>query len=405
MALQAKRARLLADTDLCVKCGLCLPHCPTYRATLDENESPRGRISLLQAWASDRLSLTPGFRQALDDCLLCRNCEAVCPALVPYASLMNGFRALAGEAGKPFHVRALSSLLRVGLRHPALARLGRRLIEGSHRLLPGSRWQRMARTLPPLTEPGDWYGHHPARGEVLAHVGLFLGCTASVADAATVTALLDLLPRLGVSVTVPETQGCCGALDLHAGRAAQAARSQARNLTAFSNPELDAILTFASGCGATLSEYGMLGGTPEARSFARRVFDVSQFFVERIPANRWDFAPLEARVLVHNPCSLRNVLKTEGGVESLLRRVPGLSIHTLPGKGNCCGAAGTYMVENPEMAERVRAESLAAILRAKPDFLLTSNIGCALHLRAGLPDDMDLPVLHPVELLARLQRR
>jgi glycolate oxidase iron-sulfur subunit len=403
MAAQAKRARLLTDADLCVKCGLCLPHCPTYRATLDENESPRGRISLLQGWASDRLSLTPGLRKVLDDCLLCRNCEAVCPALVPYANLMNGFRALAGDAGKPFSARTLSSLLRASLRHPALARLGRRLIDGS-RLLPGSRWQKIARTLPPLTNPGDWYGHHPARGEVFAHVGLFLGCTASVADAATVTALLDLLPRLGVSITVPETQGCCGALDLHAGKTAQAARSQAQNLTAFSHPELSEILTFASGCGATLSEYGTLGDTPEARSFARRVFDVSQFLAERIPADRWDFAPLEARVLVHNPCSLRNVLKTEGSVERLLRRVPGLSIRTLPGKGNCCGAAGAYMVENPKMAESVRADSLAAIIRAKPDFLLTSNIGCALHLRAGLSDEMDLPVLHPVELLASLQQ-
>lgn len=406
MALQSTRTRLLAEADLCVKCGLCLPHCPTYRATLDENESPRGRISLLQAWASRRLALTPGLRQALDDCLLCRNCEAVCPALVPYASLMNGFRALAGEAGKPFRMRAISFLLRFGLRHPALARFGRHLLEGSHRLLRGSRWQKIARTLPPLTDPGDWYGDHPARGEALAHVGLFLGCTASVADAATVRALLDLLPRLGVSVTVPQTQGCCGALDFHAGKVAQAARSQARNLKAFSNLELDAILTFASGCGATLSEYGTtLGDTSEARSFARRICDVSQFLVERIPTNRWDFVPLQARVLVHNPCSLRNVLKTEGSVESLLRHVPRLSIHTLPGKGSCCGAAGAYMAENPELAERVRADSLAAILRAKPDFLVTSNIGCALHLRAGLPDEMDLPVLHPIELLARLQRR
>jgi glycolate oxidase iron-sulfur subunit len=404
MAAQAQRARLLADADLCVKCGLCLPHCPTYRETLDENESPRGRISLLQGWALGRLPLTPTFRQALDDCLLCRNCEAVCPARVPYAGLVDGFRSLTGEAARPFPTRAISSLLRTGLRHPALARLGRRLIEGSHPLLPGSRWQRMVRTLPPLTDPRDWYGHHPARGKALAHVSLFLGCTASVADANTVMALLDLLPRLGVSITVPETQGCCGALDLHAGKAAQAARSQTRNLAAFSNSELDAILTFASGCGATLSEYGTLGDTPEAHSFARRVFDVSQFLAEHVPADRWDLAPLEVRVLIHHPCSLRNVLKTEGGVEGLLRRIPGISIRTLPGKGHCCGAAGAYMVENPDMAERVRADSLAAIAEVKPDFLLTSNIGCALHLRAGLPDDVDLPVLHPIQLLARLQR-
>ncbi|QJD30340.1 (Fe-S)-binding protein [Methylococcus geothermalis] len=391
---------LLADADLCVKCGLCSPHCPTYRQTSDENESPRGRIALIQGWAAGRLPLTAALREPLDDCLLCRNCEAVCPAKVPYGNLMDRFRAETGQRQKSLAARAMSSALRKALRSPALSSLGRRALDAAAQLPGGSAWKH----LPPAGNPEDWYGDHPAAGESLSHVGLFLGCTAAVADAATVSAILELLPRLGVSVTVPKNQACCGAMDLHAGDAATAHGLMSRNIEAFAGQPLDAVIGFASGCSATLMEYRHPADTAGAESLSAKVQDIGRFLAERIPAERWALAPLRARILVHNPCSLRNVCKSEGKVEVLLGRIPEAEVITLPGKGRCCGAAGSYMIEHRRMAEAIRTETVEAILAAAPDYLVTSNIGCALHLRAGLQGRADIPVIHPVQLLARLQR-
>ncbi|MDD2767439.1 MAG: heterodisulfide reductase-related iron-sulfur binding cluster [Methylococcus sp.] len=394
---------LLADADLCVKCGLCSPHCPTYRLTADENESPRGRIALIQGWASGRLPLTAALRAPLDDCLLCRNCESVCPAKVPYGKIMDRFRSETGQSHKPLATRAVSAAVRSGLRSPALSRLGRKALGGIGGLLGDTSWKALASELPPPGDPAAWYGKHPAAPST-AHVGLFLGCTAAAADAATVAAILKLLPALGVSVTVPEAQACCGAMDLHAGNTATAHSLIARNIEAFSSLALDAVIGFASGCGATLQEYAQHSSAPGAEPFSAQVTDISRFLAERVPEELWNFAPLDARVLVHNPCSLRNVCKGEGSVEKLLGKIPGLTVSTLPGKGRCCGAAGSYMVEHREMAEAIRAETIEAILAANPDYLVSSNIGCALHLRAGLRRLADIPVIHPVQLLARLQR-
>jgi glycolate oxidase iron-sulfur subunit len=391
---------LLADADLCVKCGLCSPHCPTYRQTADENESPRGRIALIQGWAAGRLPLTAALRKPLDDCLLCRNCEAVCPAKVPYTRLMDRFRAETGQARKPLAARALSSAVREGLRHPVLANLGRRALDAAARLPGGSAWK----ALPPAGNPENWYGEHPAAGEPIAHAGLFLGCTAVVADAATVTAILELLPRLGVSVTVPGNQACCGAMDLHAGDAAAAQALMSRNIEAFAGLPLDAVIGFASGCSAALLEYRRHSDAPAAETLSAKVKDISSFLADRIPAERWDLAPLEAKILVHNPCSLRNVFGTEKSVEALLRRIPRAEVKVLPGRGRCCGAAGSYMLDHRRMAEAIRTETVEAILVESPYYLVTSNIGCALHLRAGLQGRAGIPVIHPVQLLAQLQR-
>lgn len=395
---------LLADADLCVKCGLCSPHCPTYRQTSDENESPRGRIALIQGWASGQLSLTAALRKPLDDCLLCRNCESVCPAKVPYGKIMDGFRAETGQNRKSLSARVLSSALRTGLRNPALSRIGRRALDETSGLFGNTAWKLLAADLPPPGDPAKWYGDHPAVGKPIAHAGLFLGCTAAMADAATVTAILELLPQLGVSVTVPRTQTCCGALDLHSGDAGKANGLIARNIEAFAGSSFDAVIGFASGCGATLMEYGQHSDAPEAQTLSALSIDISRFLAEKVPEDRWNLAPLEAQVLVHNPCSLRNVCKAEGSVETLLSRIPGLEVKTLPGKGRCCGAAGSYMIEHREMAEAIRAETVEAILANAPDYLVTSNVGCALHLRAGLQGIAKIPVIHPVQLLARLQR-
>ena len=389
-----------SDTELCVKCGLCLPHCPTYGKTLDENESPRGRLSLIQAWAEGRLEATPKLIGHVDNCLLCRSCESACPANVPYGRLVDDFRvATADKALKPLANRVKSAAVTYTLQSPRLQRWSGPLrgMLTKTGLMQAAGLAELAAGLPEPFQHRQWQGLHPAFGQETARVALFLGCTAELADAETVTAAIRLLTRLGVSVTVPPDQACCGAMALHAGDGAGFARMRQRNLEVFDAGGVAAILSLASGCGAVLKEY------PDNPVLADKIMDISSFLSAHPWPGHLRLESLSAKVLVHSPCSLKNVLKSEHAPTTLLRRIPGLQVESLSKTVSCCGAAGTYLLDHPDMAHSLREDLLDKISVCSPDYVATSNVGCAMHLRAGLKQrGMDrIQVLHPLVLLEK----
>ena len=391
-----------SDTELCVKCGLCLPHCPTYGKTLDENESPRGRLSLIQAWAEGQLEATPKLLGHVDNCLLCRSCESVCPANVPYGRLVDDFRvATAGKLTKPLSAILKSAAVGYTLQSPSLQRWLSPVRGVLHKtgLMKAVGLAELSAGLPNPFEHSAWQGFHPALGQETARVALFLGCTAELADAETITAVIRLLNRFGVGVTVSADQGCCGGMALHNGDGVGFARMQQRNLEAFDCNGFDAILAVASGCGAVLKEY------PE-EGFSAKIRDISSFLAERPWPDSVSLEPLSAKILVHSPCSLKNVLKSERNPPALLRRIPELQVDLLSNSALCCGAAGTYLVDHPKMAQALREDLLDAITACPPNYVATSNVGCAMHLRAGLKlrGLGQIEVLHPLVLLERQLR-
>lgn len=405
------RPDLATDTDLCVKCGLCLPHCPTYAKTLDENESPRGRLALIQGVARNELKATPELVRHVDRCLLCRSCEAVCPAYVPYSRIVDGFRQETGKIGKGLAARLKTSVLRKALTGPLVSRLVETPAAISIRNfalesgIPGLLGLgETAAGLPKATPSAQWTGLFQATGGMEAgRATLFLGCTAKLLDAATVDSAIRVMNRLGITVRVPENQTCCGALHWHSGEREQATERMEQNLAAFEPEEGEAIVGFASGCGAMLRDYADILRSPEAKRFSGRIRDISQFLAEFSWPAGIEIRPLPAVVALHSPCSLRNVLRADSPVQGLLQRIPDLQIKSLPTQAACCGAAGSYMLEQPSMAGLLREEVLEQALAANPAYLATSNPGCAMHLRAGLKlrGRQDIEVLHPITLLAR----
>ena len=329
---------LLADADLCVKCGLCLPHCPTYNKTQNENESPRGRIALIQAWAGKHLETSEKLVEHIDNCLLCRSCERVCPAVVPYGRLIDNFRgqvkankksSLAGSLLKEVsHNKTSNRLAQSGLsfyqssglqkaarffKLPELLRLDK-----VDRLLPG----RSDRT--PLKR-NYVSAISPAKG----NVGLFIGCMGSLLDHETVNSAVKVLTAAGFNVQLPEQQTCCGALDRHDGDIEKAEQLAAINCSAFAGNDLDAIVTIASGCGSQMQEY-------QQAEFAGKVIDISQFLIKSGSNLADQLTPLAASVCLHTPCSLKNIMREEQGAMKLLQQVPGIKMTSLPASIQCC---------------------------------------------------------------------
>jgi len=401
--------------DRCVKCGLCLPHCPTYNLTLDESESPRGRIALAQAMASGQLAPSERLQAHLDHCLVCRACERACPAEVSYAELIDSTRVLLAQVDRaPRRERQLRNLF---ARHSRAARSLLSMARAWHRsaLRPVARRSGVLRALgvenldaalPESTSRFDGAPSYRPSVDVRGEVALFTGCTSPLLDGETVQAAVEVLTALGFGVVIPE-QSCCGAMHQHGGDDRNALELALANARAFELLQVDAVLGVASGCTATLSEYHKLEppSAEERQCLGRlgaKVHDINAF----LNAAEWPqsvhLAPLRARVLVHEPCSLRNVLRAEAEPYALLQRIPELTVAPMPGNNRCCGGAGLYIVTQADIARTLRQPKLAALAEHPPEYVATSNVGCALHLKAGI-EELGLPteVVHPVTLLAR----
>jgi glycolate oxidase iron-sulfur subunit len=390
----------------CVHCGLCLPHCPTYQETGREASSPRGRIYLMRGVAEGRLELDERVVAEMHDCLACRACESACPAGVRYGHLVESARAEIDRRGArgrlrrfrerlvlrrvvaaPRVLRALSALLRVYERS-GLQRLLRR--SRLLRLLPGV--ERAERMLPPLAAPHRPSVVYPARGQRRGRVAFFSGCVMPELLGPANAASVEVLVRNGFEVWIPRQQACCGALHLHSGDPAAAARLRARNRSAFQMDGIDAIVSNSAGCGAALKD--------GRDALARGVRDISEFLVER--GLRAPAAPLALRVAYDDPCHLLHGQKIAAAPRALLRAIPGLELIDLPGHRDCCGAAGTFNLTHPEMSERLLARKVDALRATDVDAVATGNPGCILQIAAGArAAGLRVEVLHPVELLAR----
>lgn len=377
----------IVEADRCVACGLCLPHCPTYRKTGSEADSPRGRIQLMRAVAHDILPNNNRFKQHIDLCLSCRSCESACPNNVNYGALIDTTRALYTQKksiamwlAKPFiRQRYLANLFTWPLwlmQHTKLLSLLKRLVPAT-------------RLLPKINAPIVWKPFYPTTESLKGSVSLFLGCAGNALDSQTLSAGIYVLNKLGFNVYVPNTQTCCGSIARQAGDDAEASDLIARNASSFVTNI--PILTTASGCGAGLKDY----------LTTHNIQDISAFLM----ACDWKNAhiqPLKEKIYVQDPCTLRNVLKSHKAVYDLLNKIPHVDIQALPSNNQCCGGAGVYVITNPDMANSLRNEKLTAIKENNVAILATSNIGCSLHIAKGLRDEhLNIKIMHPIQIIAK----
>ncbi len=398
-----------AGAGRCVACGMCLPHCPTYKKTKSELESPRGRLSLMLALDKGELEPSAKLESHLSLCLLCRACETVCPAGVPFGDVMDATRARLQTDRPASFARRMSSLALVSLAQPRWARLSATLLRFYQRsglqtalritgMLRLSGLKELDAELPPLARYLPLATHYRTHCQRRGTVALFTGCVARLTDAETLHSAVRVLTALGYDVQVPANQSCCGALHRHGGDARRADELMRRNIEAFVTDDVEAIITTASGCAATLVEYQDAAGN----TFAKKVVDISAFVANLTWPAEVVLRPLPKRIAVHDPCTLVNVLRSRQAPYTLLKKIPDAAIVALPGNNQCCGAAGAYHLEHPQMAHTLRDDKIESLRRQIPDILATSNIGCAMHIAAGIrAAGLSVEMAHPITLLAR----
>jgi glycolate oxidase iron-sulfur subunit len=380
------------DLAKCVACGLCLAHCPTWRATGDEGLSPRGRIAAMRA-VDAGAPVDESFGRLMHTCVMCRACETACPSSVPFGHLMEDARAMLAERG------GTPVWLRVGYRLLAWPAVLRTItlaaaVAQRARLVPPALARRLGlpKRLPLRQAPlRPTCAERPVRD---GDVWLFTGCVMDAWQREVHRAAISLIGACGSAVALPGSgAACCGALHAHAGLLDQARRLARRTISAF--PGDAPVVVDSAGCGAHLRDYGRLLESDEARRFSARVVDIHGWLAERadaLPPARGDSKAL--RVAVHDPCHLLHVQHAEGAVRAVL--APYCDLVEVADEGRCCGAGGAFFALQPALAAAIRGQKVSAITTTGAEVVASANPGCTLWLAAA-----GLDVRHPVEIAAQ----
>lgn len=377
-----------------------------------------------------RLDLTEKVKGHLDLCLDCRSCETACPSGVQYGRLLEPFRvemhqglqaAASNDTTPPqpkkpdwFHRWIMYGLF-PSRKRMAWALAPARLMQtlkldrlanavGLTKLLP-ARLRRMQDQLPTLNKSLPALPEFlPAKGERRATVGLFLGCVADAMFRRVHWATARVLQENGCDVVIPQAQACCGAIHYHSGAAEPAIELMQQNVAAFDNDSLDAVIVNVAGCGSMLKDYSHVAeeiaksSSIDPSKFVSKIKDVSEFLADLGP--RKPVGPINAVVAYQDACHLQHAQQIRQPPRDLMNLIPGIQLKPIAEPELCCGAAGSYSLTQPEMADRLGQRKTNNLLAVNPDIIASGNAGCSLQLQAHLKKaGHDTPVLHPMELL------
>jgi glycolate oxidase iron-sulfur subunit len=392
----------------CVHCGFCLPTCPTYELLGEETDSPRGRIFLMKGVLEGTISPEDAAPH-IDRCLGCVSCQTSCPSGVHYGDLLNSYRSSHQVAtSRDFFARLRRMIASMTVPFPRRFALAMRMGQLAGRLssLAPKGLQPLVelipQSLPPAQVPPEV---SPAIGRQVATVTLHIGCAAQVLNPDITASAIRVLNRCGVTVRVPKAQACCGALHWHIGDSKRAVNLAKTNLDAFGDSN-DAILTTAAGCGSGMHEYPLILAGDSRRDdgtrFANRVADISVFL------QTVDIPPMAVsrpiRIAYHDACHLAHAQKVRQQPRQLLRRIEGVTVVDLVDPELCCGSAGTYNIDQPELAARLGQRKAQAVIDAGCEIVAMGNIGCQVQIEQHLRKlGSQIPVLHVAQILDRVQ--
>jgi glycolate oxidase iron-sulfur subunit len=382
----------------CVHCGFCTATCPTYQLLGDELDGPRGRIYLIKQVLEGQTP-TRKTQLHLDRCLTCRNCESTCPSGVDYGHLVDiGRKVVDAKVPRPLGERAVRWLLKEGLPSPLFAP-AMKVGQAVRGLLPST----LQAKVPAKQTSGAW-----PQGTHARKVLMLEGCVQPTMSPNINRATARVLDAAGLQTMVAPQAGCCGAVKFHLNDQRGGLDEMRANIDAWwphiapdAPNGVEAIVMNASGCGATVKEYGhLLRDDPAYATKAARVSaltrDLSELLPDMVPALKTRLKKRPTGTLAyHPPCTLQHWQKLRGGVETHLAAL-GFEVAVARDEAHlCCGSAGTYSVLNPALSGRLRDRKLGHLDALEPAVIVSANIGCITHLQSGT----HTPVKHWVEVL------
>ena len=408
------------DVLQCMRCGFCLPTCPTFVLTGRERSSPRGRVAMARAVAEGKLSFGKAMKEEAYFCLDCRACTTACPSGVKAGEVMEVCRSQVHQQQPlpKWQAGFRNFILQKMLPDPNLletsmlpARLYQKLgiqwlVRNSNLLKLGPEWVAKAEGMMPELYPPlrpQLPDVVPAEGEQRGRVAFFLGCIMTLMYAEVSRQTVRVLAQQGFEVVTPKAQKCCGAPHLTEGDRDTTRSLAQHNLDLFMELDVDAIVTDCAGCGAALKEYEELleelGEHEKLATFHSKIKDVSEFLIEQ--GLRTDgLKPVEQIVTYHEPCHLCHAQGISRQPRELIKAIPGIDFRELNEASWCCGSAATFSLKYTDESQQILDRKLENIQSTGAELLVTANPGCHLQLAWGLKQaGMSQRVVHITELL------
>jgi len=403
----------------CVHCGFCLSSCPTYLATGNELDSPRGRIYLIKSALEEKIPLGDSLADHLDKCLGCLACETSCPSGVKYRFLIENSRSqIERKYKRNFKNRLIRKTIfklfpysnRLKPLLPLLYlydRVGfRRLLQsGRIRKIMPSPLQNMIDMIPSVKN----FLHQElpevirAEGDKRFKVGMLKGCVQDAWFSNINKSTVNVLTKNGCEVVIPADQGCCGALSIHSGRLDEGREFAKRLIDSFIKMNLDAIIVNSAGCGSSIKDYIKLLEhdtvySEKAKKISAITKDVMEFLYES--GIQTDLKRIDMDVTYQDACHIIHGQRIGDAPRKLLKMIPGLNFIELPESDHCCGSAGIYNLIQPDMSADILERKMQNILSTGAEYIAVSNPGCLMQLQKGIRmNNSKIRILHPVEIL------
>ncbi|RPI83258.1 MAG: (Fe-S)-binding protein [Chloroflexi bacterium] len=405
----------------CSHCGLCLSVCPTYRESLNEMASPRGRVALAHQSLSGELALSPRVFEQMYSCFACMACRDICPAgvlpdvlalhlrqvqeeLQPAGWKNTLFHGLVGRMNRlelaTLPLRLYQSLgARSLVNTLGMTRLMPKQMRDLEAMLPHLPKRPLRKALPEVTR---------AYGSERFRAGFFLGCAQNLMFAVESAAAVRVMARNGCTVITPKNTVCCGMPADGYGRQDLAQEQAKQNIAAFERANVDVIVTDCATCGSTLKRYEkLLAADPEwaerASAFQRKVRDISEFLMD-LPLEK-PVGRLELKVTYHDPCHLRRGQGVWEEPRGLLQMIDGLELIEMSEADWCCGSAGSQLITHYDTSLKVLGRKMENVKAASAQVVASGCPGCQMQLNVGVRrESLAVKVTHPVELLDRAYR-
>lgn len=408
--IQAEFQKRMDEDELlnCMRCGFCLPSCPTYvESGFKESHSPRGRIALMKGVVDGLIEPDEDVERTLDLCLGCRACEPVCPSGVKYGHLLEEARDIINQHKKhSLPVRVLRKTVFNGLfPHQNRMRMMTGMLgiyqrsgvqkvvqkSGMMKLFPESMatMERVLPRVPSMKKMKNRPSFLPSIVEKRKKVAFFSGCLMDTMFLDTNNATMKLLQHAGCDIVIPGNQACCGALHGHSGEKGGAKELAKRNITAFEDLGVDYIITNAGGCGAFLVDYDHLlkdeeEWYPRAVAFKEKIKDMSAILVELEFHKKMELQVHPQKVTYQDSCHLRNVQGTFLQPRMLLQAVAGATFIEMKDADRCCGSAGIYNIVESEMSMQILDHKMEKVAESQATTIVTANPGCLLQMKLGI---------------------
>ncbi|WP_226527464.1 (Fe-S)-binding protein [Metabacillus niabensis] len=409
----------------CMRCGFCLPSCPTYvESGFKESHSPRGRIALMKAVADGLIEPDEDVERSLELCLGCRACEPVCPSGVNYGRLLEEARDIINQNKKhslpiravrkvvfnelfPYQNRMIMATGFLGLyQRSGLQTIARKT--GILNLLPDhlATMEKVLPNVPTKKEMKNRPTHLQAKGSLKKRVAFFSGCLMDTMFLDTNNGTMKLLQLAGCEIVIPKNQACCGALHGHSGEKDGAKVLAKRNIQAFEDLNADYIITNAGGCGAFLIDYDHLlkddhDWKDRSQTFVSKLKDISSILVDL----EFHKKPLQLPTQVityQDSCHLRNVMRTSFEPRLLLKSIEGVEFREMKDADRCCGSAGIYNIVESEMSMQILDHKMEEAQATQATTIVTANPGCLLQMKLGIEREGisdQVRAMHIVDLL------